>query len=506
MSEQTMYDRVNHLLAESCCNKYCFYELGWCLYYLLNNRSYGSRPSLATHDRLFANVSGSGLLNNIYNRSHYHIDQTLAISSNILHANAYNYLWGGEGSNVYIQPSEPIDYQAKVIADNKLKDFLNGQKELNDAIRIALKNALDYGSGYVFAIDGEYKPLHPLTIQPVRYKGDTAYVYEEPCYELNDNIQSAIYVFGEVGAISTYLDLPESTRKYFMMRLYRKIDHKKGYDTEKYVSIHRFANRRFLHVMNTPFYEDDLGMPTGCGFKALDSAIQLNRLSDHVFHAQSAELSPPALVTPAVMSQGQNSLSPGTFNIFRPEELGGVPPVAFPSPARGANSANYAEFWRNNIRAAYITGGLAAVGRGQTTASEADVNASSITAMIKNLIRPFDWFVLPLLQDVILKNLRTLNDDSVIDFSTVDLLLLGGPRTADLIERVSLMMNSLQSVASVATALDPSSRLAFNPMGIVLSTLQHNMPSEFFLDNQQLNEAVGAYLQQLQFQTGQQVT
>lgn len=502
-----MYNKVTRLLAESCYYKYCFYELGWCLYYLLNNRSHYSRPGLHCHNRLFAAVSDSVLLNNIYYREHYHIDQTLAISSNMLHANVYNYLWGGEGSNVYVMPRDEVDYQAKLIADEKLKTFINNQKELNDAIRVSLKNALDYGNGYVFSLDGEYRPLHPLTIQMVRYKGDCAYIYEEPCCEAVDNIRSVLCIFGEVGKISEFLGLPESNRKYFMMRIYRPIDEKKSYNTEKYVSTHRFANRRFLHVMSTPFYEDDIGMPAGCGFKALDSAIQLNRLNDFVFQSQSSELSPPAIITPAVLTQGRNSMAPGTFNVFRPEELGGVPPVAFPSPARGANSANYAEYWRNNIRAAYITGGTAAAGRGQTTASEAATNASSITAMVKNLIRPFDWFVLPLLQDVIARNISYLNSEPLVDFRNVDLLLLGGSRTADLIERVTLMMNGLQSVASVATALDPSSRLAFNPMGIVLSTLRHSLPSEFFLDDEQLNVSVNAFMQQLQAQqqSGQQL-
>lgn len=486
--------------------KNSFYESGWCLYYILNNVGQFDRHGISSHSRIFYNnLETSRKFRKIYGYDSP-IDETVSISSNILNSNVYSYLWGAEGQNVYIDPDEDLDYDEALKADFKLKKAITDDKHFNTAIRVSLKNCIDYGVGYIFTDTNFYKPIHPLSIQKCVIGKESCYIYEqqiEKSYIHNDQEygkkhNKIIYVFGENGKFSEMLGIKENS-PYFMIKMHIKEDGTP--EVEK----HKTSNLQFIHELSLPYYEDELGMSIGCGMKSLDSAIALMELTRHAKKSQEQELDPYAIITSTIDLKGRNGLAAGTFHTINEFDLEGTPPVMYPSTPRATNSAGYIEFWRNNIRACYVLGSIMNVGRGQTTEIEATTNYSSISAMIKGLIRPFDWFILPLIKRFIINNKTELQKDISLNYSKTNIILLGGVRSSDIIERVSSMLQSIQGVASIAMSIDQSSAIMFRTPAIIKGVLGNELPKQFLATNQQYQEAVDTAIQltQQQLQQGQ---
>ncbi len=502
--------------------KESFYDSGWCLFYLLNNvgqdpytySSNHSRIFWKEHQRVSRKIIGIQQCDML-------IDETLANSSNSLHSTIYEYLWGSEGKNVYIHPKDnSIDFTEAMENDFKIKRAITEDRDFNSSIRISLKNCIDYGAGYVFTDHGFYRPIHPLTIQKCIHGKEVCYIYEQTQNksflhnDYNDNyVHSSIpanrkhdgkkdykrhvYIFGSAGKFSEMLGLP-ITEEYFMLKC------EIASNNDVLVSKLKTSKYQFIHDITLPFYEDEPGMAIGCGMKALGAALSLIKIATIAKDSQEMEMAPPALISSVITLMSHKGLLPGSSNVYNEYALGDLPPVMYPTPARAANSMAYMEIWRNKIRECYILGAVGNTGRGQTTALEASTNYSNVDSMLKSMVRPFDWFIMPLIKRFIYNNKKQLRKETDYDYMNTRILLLGGPRSADVFSKVSVMLQEIQGVAAVTGQLDPSITAIFNAGNMVYGMLSDELPVWFLATPEQYQEAVMQMQAQMQAQQGAQ--
>lgn len=493
-----------------------FYESGLCLFYLLNSAGYTNSLSLESHARVFSkNIHRSFKLKKILDHEMI-IDETVAESSNALHSNLYDYLWGTEGNKVYIHPKDN-NQEITVAMENDfiLKRAITSDREFNTSIRIALKNCIDYGVGYVFTDSNFYKPLHPLSMQKCVHGKETCYVYEQATdrsslhnesinYNYRESIDKYqgirrnIYIFGKHGYFSKTLGIEVPENEFFLLKC-ETIN-----DKDMFISKLKTNKHSFIHELSLPFYEDELGMSIGCGMKALGAAIALADITMHAFRSQQLELSPPSLITSVVPIKSRYGLEAGTFYNIDQEKVNEVPPVIYPTPARAGNSIAYMDTWRNKIKECYILGAISNQGRGQTTAAEASTNYSNIDAMMKSMIRPFDWFIMPLIKRFVHNSKKELRKESDFDYTNTRLVLLGGTRSADIFSKVSVMLQEIQAVASITGSMNPTSVAMFKSENIIYGMLSDELPKWFLLTPEEYHEGILAMQEQLQQQQEQQ--
>ncbi len=484
------YEFIDYLLK--CVSySYQFYNKGWMLYSLLSTNN----DCLFNIRSRFINTVSSDILHlssylgNVANSYCNWTDNTVAVISNVATVNAYQYLWGREGRNVYINLDDGYNAGTPDITtfEYKVQKAISADKKLNRAIKKALKDGIDYGVGYLVDIDGKYFSPHPLRVFKHDGDHDDLFVLERWSDEKQKYI---LHIIGSGDKYKKKLGI-NSSKKYFMVSL------QEGKNGKRYeIGKDFFASQPLIHEFKPMSFETEDGIATGSGIVAVNAAINLQKMSFSAVYAQEEELRPAMLVRQDLLRKRKLSIAPGSIHTFNQYNTNSGEPIRSMIPARGGSAASFVEYWVGRVRQAYFPENASFTGVGQTTAAEANQIATTSTNSLANLKTSFhDWFLTPILETFIDRMPKDSVEKDIIKNSTIRYI---GQHTADLLNADIQNLRVLAEAYAVLKPDNPTIGLMSNGVGIMQRIARDVLPNGTVLTNQEYAEAMNILLQQQQ--------
>lgn len=416
--------------------------------------------------------------------------KVLLSASNGLHSALLSYLWGFRGGTVFLNQKEgeegKLSSSEIATAEGILQKLINENFNFNNCISLALKNAIDFGIGYVTNNNGFYENIHPMYVG----RGRTP-IKKEKFYIVDNG--SHYYIFGKKGELSDALKINNkiSNGKYFAVKFYYKLDSNNFYEEMGEILT---DNIPMIVELEIPFYKNMPEIPVGCGLIALNALEKASSISCHVFRAQKTELNPPAFIASFVSDLGNIHDMAGCSGIYDPMLIKANELIATPTPARASGGGVYLEMWRQQVKSAYMLDQIATFGVGQTTAIDAQRNAQINNSIFAQTIEPFfSSFMANLLKGFIKYNFkRNRSVDSYISLNfdkSIGMRFIG-QFTQDLINtdlnNVQIFTQTLQALAPI----DPNIIYVANTYDLVYKLMRDILPASFFRNREEFEELV----------------
>lgn len=405
-------------------------------------------------------------------------EETLPTASAVAHSSMCSYLWGSEGRNIVLGYPEGNALSGRTASDvsaleKKLQTAVSNSRDLNKAIRCALKHCLDFGAGYVSSVDGVFECIHPLrvTFGRVPNNANEFHLVEDAYgFWFFGKEESLDYVKGDANPKPV-----KESEKYVAAHF--TYDWKHGDDDSSVEDTRKTSDLPMFHRLDLPFFENRVGVPVGCGNVALAAALKLRDSLDAAVFAQLNAMN-PAILANTDVSRSLDCLSPGDKITFSPMDTRGAPPIMNAIQTDAANSPSYSEFWRSSIRRAYLLDSLVAAGVGQTTAADASRNSAAVSSLYSQMVTPFHrWFVTPLIYTFIkyeMKGVFTKTDLDELEIRFV------GSFTADLLNRDLQSANVIAQTLQLAVQFDPTATQVVNFGNVLRGALEDSSPAKFY--------------------------
>lgn len=408
-------------------------------------------------------------------------DKTIINASNTLHSSIMNYLWNGRGDTVHIStmPDIPNSFSTEQLknAESSLQRSINNNFVFNQAISSAVKNAIDYGAGYIVADKGLFTNAHPMYVAFGQTPNEQAkyYILDKGAY---------YWIFGKKGELSDLLGI-KTNKKYF---------------AAKYPAVGKKTNNMglkeddvpMIFQFELPYYRDCGDIPVGCGTSSIEAVEKAAALADDALFAQRSELRPLTLVSASGRGPEEFENIPGK-NVYYNNTLVNAAEVARPAfSPRAANSHSFLETWRQDIRRNYLLDQLVARGVGQTTAIDAARNAqasSSIFHLLNNSF--FSGFMSPLLLHFV-KHKKNALPSSVKEKinKSVQFSYFGDFANGEL-DKSLVLMQKIFGITTNLANIDPKILLLLEPKNIAKKIYRNTLPSSFFKNENEFEEAIG---------------
>lgn len=480
-----------------------FYEDSWLVDHLLRqDRSFG----IDNGGMFCRNIDHTGL-HEWRRLQPCGIDETLVTSSNILHSNALAYLWGSTGRTVFLgqKLSSTVFIPSDLLSsiERKLQKAINEHQTINHQISIVLKNALDFGVGYLAGIDGYYEAVTPM------YVGRGITDMERKKFYIVD-CGTSYWVFGENGEITKELGI-DVGKKYFGAQIVpnAKIDNVgKKYFGAKIIPNAKIGNEEKIERVvesDAPiflslafdFYRTREDIPVGCGTVAAKNVLQLNKLLDKAYYAQGTELQPP--VASSSLLDGALSLGAGSINYYDSKKMSPGEVASSISAPRAGNSLSFVEFWRSSIRRIYFLDQIMARGVGQQTAVDAARNAAAASSVFAGMVRPFfKDFIDDLLANFCTHHFKKQLPGSEKAFFKLEDLNFRyiGQFTSDIANSDVSYNNILAQTIQTLAQFDPKIVTLLKADEVAMKTLEDLFPSSFYFNKREYEERVTQIAQQ----------
>lgn len=410
-------------------------------------------------------------------------DRTIASASNSLHSTMLSYLWGVSGGTVFLSSDRNSPFTADELstAEIILQKTINKKWQLNKAISVALKNAIDYGIGYVTAIKGFIENVHPMFV--VRgyspNKREKFYIVDCGCH---------YWIFGKKGETSTLLNI-RPTSKFFAQKIFVQAG--------SHTVIEEMAeliedNVPMIFELELPYYKNFSDVPVGCGTMALGVAEKSACLAQDAYDSQRTELKPPVLVASLSGIEKNLQTTCGENFYYDSAMLGSTEAAKVALPARASSSGVFVEFWRQQVRQIYLLDQLVARSVGQTTTPDAARNASAASSVFEQMFDPFfRRFIDPLLSNFIKYHFKKELPDGLRGrFDKRVELRYVGAFTADIVNRDVQNMRLLLETISSLGQIDPTIPFVVNASETAFKVLNDSLPSSFFRTREEYDSIV----------------
>lgn len=416
------------------------------------------------------------------------IDETLVTSSNILHSNALSYLWGSAGRTVFLgqKLSSTVFIPSDLLSsiERKLQKAINEHPTINHQISIVLKNALDFGAGYLAAVDGYYEAVAPM------YVGRGITDLERKKFFIVD-CGLSYWIFGEKGDLSKQLEL-DISKRYFGVQVVPDEDTETGERIEREVQ----SDVPLFLALTFDFYRTREDIPVGCGTVAAKNVLQLNKLLDKAYYAQGVELQPP-VASSSLMDDGV-SLGAGSINYYDSKKMSPSEVAASVMSPRGSNSLAFIDFWRSSIRRIYFLDQIIARGVGQQTAVDAARNAAAASSVFAGMVLPFfkefmDDLLANFCSHHFKKNLPE-SERAFFNLKDIDFRYIG-QFTSDIANSDVAYNNILAQTMQTLAQFDPRVVALVKAEEVALKVLEDLFPSSFYRNRREYEEVASQIVQ-----------
>lgn len=383
--------------------------------------------------------------------TNYHLysginDGTLPTASAKLTASVVEYLWGSSGDSVFIKKEDERELEIKI------QNAIKADARLNQAIKTAISDAVDFGVGFVSTMDNIIANIDPTNVGcclgPVT--GQELFVIDK----------SGHYFLVALPSDAKHLGLKAEEGEHYLV--YKITTHKDSpHESIQLVSKQKSCP---IHVLRMNIFSG----ARGCALAALGAARTLYEMSCMTKKAQQLEILPP-YTAPSLTYSQMSYLTPDNIYLYpeSPEKATNADfrPIA---AARGTSGVNAMTFWSTAIEKIYFLDILATQ------------EGSAPPAVVSNTAKPFlNGFLDGLLKKYMtFPEIKKIHHEHSADPKETEFMFIGSYTARDML-RETTYIRVLNETAKLLGEIAPESSLYIKAPEVMKSLLESVFPPSF---------------------------